>query len=182
LQKFYRINGGATQLKGVVPDIVLPDRMDYLKYREKDNPSALPWDEIAKADYTPWTSTISNSSVVSSSYDQLKTNTTFSKLKDDIKWLDSYSNRDYSLNIAKYRKDQQDLKATYKDMDSLYKLAKVMDVTNIPVDLKVINAAADKTEKNTQWLKRVSNDIYIDETVKVMNKMITQGETAKAVN
>lgn len=53
LQKFYRINGGATQLKGVVPDIVLPDRYEYLKFREKDNTAALPWDTIPRAEYRP---------------------------------------------------------------------------------------------------------------------------------
>ncbi len=36
LQKFYRINGGSTQLKGVSSDIVLPDQLEYLKVREKD--------------------------------------------------------------------------------------------------------------------------------------------------
>ena len=51
LQKFYRINGGSTQLRGVVPDIIIPDQYEYLKYREKDNPDALPWDEIQKATY-----------------------------------------------------------------------------------------------------------------------------------
>ena len=52
LQKFYRINGGSTQLKGVTSDIVLPDQLEYLKVREKDNPDALPWDEINKSPYS----------------------------------------------------------------------------------------------------------------------------------
>ena len=55
LQKFYRINGGSTQLKGVYSDIVLPDNLEYLKVREKDDEDALPWDEINKAAYTNWT-------------------------------------------------------------------------------------------------------------------------------
>src|SRR6185312_15664909 len=50
LQKFYRISGGSTQLRGVASDIVLPDIYpdiyEYSKIREKDNPDALPWDEI----------------------------------------------------------------------------------------------------------------------------------------
>lgn len=180
LQKFYRINGGATQLKGVTPDIVLPDRLEYLKFREKDNPSALPWDEIAKSDYTPWTSTISNNAIVSSAYDQINTSSNFGKIKTNIQWLEKYSDKDYSLNIDKYRQEQKELKATYKELDTLFKLNKQLDVKNIGVDLTAINAAKDKIEKNTQWLKRVSNDIYIDETVKVMNKMIDQAITAKA--
>jgi hypothetical protein len=45
--------------------------------------------------------------------------------------------------------------------------------------MEKINAAKEKIDKNTAWLKRISSDIYIDETVKVMNSMITQSATAK---
>ncbi|MEI9909205.1 MAG: carboxy terminal-processing peptidase [Bacteroidota bacterium] len=54
LQKFYRINGGSTQLKGVSSDIVLPDQYENLKVREKDDVDALPWDEINKSPYANW--------------------------------------------------------------------------------------------------------------------------------
>src|SRR4029077_15347462 len=54
LQKFYRINGGSTQLKGVASDIVVPDTREYLKLREKDDDDALPWDEINKSPYSAW--------------------------------------------------------------------------------------------------------------------------------
>jgi carboxyl-terminal processing protease len=56
LQKFYRINGGSTQLKGVVPDVVIPDQYEYLEFREKDNEDAMKWDEIKEANYTKWNS------------------------------------------------------------------------------------------------------------------------------
>lgn len=179
VQKYYRVNGGATQLKGVTPDIVLPDRYENLKFREKDNSFSLPWDEIAHADYKPWTSTISNDVVVRSAYDQISTSSTFSKIKTSIALLDKYNNKNYSLNINKYKEEQKQLKAVYKELDESYKLAHQMDVKNIPADTVAINAAKEKAEKNAQWLKRVSNDIYIDETVKVMNNMITQSVTAK---
>jgi len=54
-----------------------------------------------------------------------------------------------------------------------------MNVKNIQADMAAINAAKEKIDKNTAWLKRVSGDIYIDETVKVMNSMILQSATAK---
>ncbi len=179
LQKFYRINGGATQLKGVTPDIVLPDRFEYLKFREKDNPSALPWDEITKADYKPWVSTYSDQAVVNSVNDDLKKNATFSKMKIDIDWLEKYNGKEYSLNIDKYKEEQKQLKAAAKELDDLGKLAKELKVKNVAVDTVAINAAKEKIEKNNQWLKRVGGDIYIDETVKVLNSMINQSSTAK---
>ncbi len=179
LQKFYRVNGGATQLKGVVPDIVIPDRMEYLKFREKDNTSALPWDEIGKADYKPWTSTVSNDVVIKYSDEQIARNPTFNKIKEGISWLEKNGDKAYSLNLAKYQQEQEELKTKLKELDELYKLNKTLTVKNIAVDTVGINAAKEKIEKNEQWLKRVSNDIYIDETVKVMNNMIIQTATAK---
>ena len=180
LQKFYRVNGGATQLKGVTPDVILPDRMEYLKFREKDNIAALAWDEIAKAEYKPWTSTYSSSTVVNTVNDDLKKNATFSKIKSDIDWLEKYSDKEYSLNIVKYKAEQTQLKATYKELEDLTKLSKEMKVKNIDADMATINAAKEKVEKNTLWLKKLSGDIYIDETVKVMNNMINQSSTAKS--
>ena len=180
LQKFYRVNGGATQLKGVTPDIVIPDRLEYLKFREKDNTAALPWDEIAKSDYKPWTSTISNDVVITFSEQQIAQNATFNKIKENMKWLEQYNDKAYSLNLNKYKEEQKQLRAKDKELDDLYKLNKEMTVKNIAADTVVINSAKDKVEKNTQWLKRISKDIYIDETVKVMNNMITQTATAKS--
>jgi carboxyl-terminal processing protease len=52
--KFYRINGGATQLKGVVPDIVFPSFTDYMELGEARLPHALPWDSIKPLAYSPW--------------------------------------------------------------------------------------------------------------------------------
>jgi carboxyl-terminal processing protease len=179
LQKFYRVNGGATQLKGVTPDIILPDRLEYLKFREKDNPSALPWDTIAKADYTPWTSTFSNDMVVKNVNTDLSKSTTFGKIRSDIDWLGKYNDKDYSLNIDKYRVEQKQLKTAYKELDDLTKLGKEMKVRNLAADTVEINKAKEKIDKNAQWLKRVSNDIYIDESVKVINTMINLGGTAK---
>ena len=180
LQKFYRINGGATQLKGVTPDIVIPDRMENLKFREKDNTAALPWDEIAKSDYKPWTSTISNDVAINLSDAQIAHNVTFNKIKESINWLEKYNDNAYSLNLSKYKEEQKLIKGKVKELDDLYKLNKDMTVKNIAADTVVINASKDKVDKNEQWLKRISKDIYIDETVKVMNNMITQTATAKS--
>jgi carboxyl-terminal processing protease len=179
LQKFYRINGGATQLKGVTPDVVLPDRMEYLKFREKDNTSALPWDEIAKADYLPWTSTVSNETVVNITYDQINKNSVFSKIKSNIDWLGTNSEKEASLNIIKYKEEQKQLKDTYKQLEELNKLAKELNVKNLAADTVSINSAKERVEKNKQWLKRLSGDIYIDESLKVINNMIMQKATAK---
>ena len=179
LQKFYRINGGATQLKGVVPDVILPDRLEYIKFREKDNPDALKWDEINKADYKTWTSTFSEDAVISAANNDANKSTTFNKIKTNVQWLEKNADREYSLQINQYRKDQQELKTIYKNIEDLYKLPQPMVVKNLAVDLPNISQSADKVDRNKQWIKRLGEDIYIDETMKVLDKMIVQGNLAR---
>ncbi|MEP6713873.1 MAG: carboxy terminal-processing peptidase, partial [Ferruginibacter sp.] len=179
LQKFYRINGGATQLKGVVPDVVLPDRLEYLKFREKDNPDALKWDEIAKADYKTWMSTVSENALINSVNADVNKSITFGKIKTNVDWLAKNADREYDLNITKYKEDQKELKAVYKQLEDLYKLPKMLDVKNLVIDTVAINAAKDKVDRNKQFLKRISDDIYIDESVKVLNKVIVEAAVAK---
>jgi len=176
LQKFYRVNGGSTQLKGVTPDIVLPDRFESLKFREKDNTLSLPWDEIAKVDYTTWTSTLTDNP---SSYLKNSETTTLGKIKTTLLEMDKLNDKEYSLNSTKFKQEKKQLNATYKVLDSLFKLQKELVVKNSAADALPVDAAKDKVEKNNTWLKRLSNDIYIDESVKIMRNMIAQGSTAK---
>ena len=52
IAKFYRINGGSTQHKGVVPDITYPTPINPDEWGESKEENALPWDSIAPASYT----------------------------------------------------------------------------------------------------------------------------------
>jgi len=179
LQKFYRISGGATQKRGVVPDVVLPDRLDYLKYREKDNVSALPWDEIAKANYTEWNDGINLPNVINSTNQEIAQNASFAGIKNCIQLLDKYSNRAYSLNITKYKAEQKEVKAVFNQLDSLNKLSTALKFRNLNADTATINSTEEKIEKNKQWMKVRVNDIYIDESVKAVDKMIGQRNLVK---
>ena len=58
--KFYRINGGSTQNKGVIPDILFPQEVAPSEYGESQEDNALPWDRIGTANFVkvnsvrPW--------------------------------------------------------------------------------------------------------------------------------
>ncbi len=179
-RKFYRVNGGATQLKGVTPDIVIPDRLEYIKIREKDNPDALSWDVISKANYTPWNPGYDVNSLVNKINMQLNTDTLFKQIKNGTQFLEKNADRTYSLNFKKYREELKQMRTVAKQLDTLSKLNVNLNVTNIKTDAATIESDKDKAERNKQLLKRVSGDIYINETVKVMNNMIGQAALARA--
>ena len=178
LQKFYRISGGATQLKGVTPDVVIPDRFELYKSREKDNDAALSWDEISKAQYSPWVSTYSADAVVNAANEQISTSNTFKTMRQQIEWIDKKNDKEASLNLVKYKEDLKQLKVAYKQLDSLYKLPKEMTVMNNAIDTVGVSADKEKLDRNKQFLTRLKGDVYIDETVKVMNNMINQSNVA----
>jgi carboxyl-terminal processing protease len=180
IQKFYRINGGATQLEGVVPDVILPDRLEYLKFREKDNPSALKWDKINQSPFEPWKSTFSAEAIVNEANATVSTSPNFQKIKTTIDWLEKNNDRAYSLNLQKFKADQKSLKDAFKNIEEAYKLSTPFSITNMAADTATINAATEKVERNKQWLKVRSEDIFIDQTVKVMNSMIRQTNMAKS--
>ncbi|GMQ46495.1 carboxy terminal-processing peptidase [Vibrio sp. 10N] len=53
IQKFYRIDGGSTQNRGVVPDVAFPTAVDPAETGESVEDNALPWDSIDRAKYSP---------------------------------------------------------------------------------------------------------------------------------
>src|SRR5687767_7038174 len=81
LQKFYRINGGSTQLRGVNSDITLPDVFEFSPLREKHNPDALPWDEIQKADYNRWKYSLDLSPIKAASNARISSNASFTLIR-----------------------------------------------------------------------------------------------------
>ena len=68
IQKFYRINGGSTQVEGVYSDIAMPTRFSYMKYGERDLEGALPWDKVPQASYAQVNSYSNFSDVVYNQY------------------------------------------------------------------------------------------------------------------
>ena len=174
LQKFYRINGGATQLRGVVHDVIIPDRLELAKAREKDNDAALAWDEISKSDYKLWTSNYNTDLIVASAKEQVKNNMTFKKMREKIDSIDKDNTKAYSLNFNKYQLSQKKLKVRYKQLEELLKLPAELTINNSAVDNEKLTTDKDKAEKNKRFLNTLKNDIYINEAVKVTNKMIAQ--------
>jgi carboxyl-terminal processing protease len=174
LQKFYRINGGSTQLRGVASDVSIPDIFEYTKIREKDNPDALPWDEIQKADYTRWKYGLDLGPIRKASAERLKNNALFSAIHTDAEWLAKQNEKVVSLSLKKYSEEQKKNKAIAKQIETLNKLPQELNVEALPDDLKRLEPDAAKLERFKTWLKNLKNDPYLDEAKNVLNDMVTQ--------
>ena len=179
LQKFYRINGGSTQLKGVSSDIILPDNLEYLKVREKDDEDALPWDEINKATYKNWDPGYDLKTIQQLSNLRLENDNTFNLIKESAEWLSNQNTKEYSLKLDKYKEEQEAIRKTVKQLESLLKLKAELDVSALPKEVDRWSDDKSKQERFQQWLKSLQKDIYLDQAMKVMNDMINQQNLVK---
>ena len=179
LQKFYRVNGGSTQLRGVASDIVLPDNYEYLKFREKDDPDALPWDEIKKAPINNWRSGYELSTIQKLSDARMQNNVAFKMIKENTEWLAKQNDREYPLNFEKYQKEQKAIRSTVKQIESLKKLENEMDVTSLPQDANRFSYDKGKQDRFEQWIKNLRKDIYIEQAAKVTSDMVMQRNLAQ---
>ena len=173
-QMFYRINGASTQLKGVESDIVLPDSYEYLKIREKDNETALPFHKIATAPYFLWSQSAVYEAAIAAEKERVEKDATFKSLKNNLSWIASTSEGYAPLNLSNYQALQTKIKKIVEQNTTLLKVSKPLSVKPVSVDSAKFYNNPDKSkgERYKAWLTAIASDMPISETVKVMNKMI----------
>ena len=121
-QKFYRITGSSTQKKGVVPDVILPDEYEYLKYREKDNESALSWDEMERARYMVWPNNAPLSQVVQSTNLHIQNDTALNKFKQNLRWVSNQIETPVYLKLDKFQAFKKRVQEVSKQNEQALKL------------------------------------------------------------
>jgi carboxyl-terminal processing protease len=170
-QKFYRINGGATQLKGVTPDIILPDPYYLLDQGEKEQDYPMAWDEIKPATYTPLKPAYSLDKVKSGSQARIKANEKFRIVEEASKRMKKQKdNTVVSLNFEKYYAEQKLLKEQAKQLDELDQEISGYEVSALSAD-HVEMADTVRQSKVKDFLKNVKKDIYLSETIAIVNDM-----------
>ena len=180
LQKFYRVSGGSTQLKGVESDIVLPSPLDESKLRERDNKDALPYDEINKAAYTPWKSYWNLNEIKTLSEERLKSDSSFRVIKDNTQWLAKENDKSYPLNIDAYRQERKEIKQKADQIIAVSKLKNKLNISLLPNDPNTSNIEdKNKEDRVKLWQKGLSEDIYLNQAVDVVDDMAHIDRLAK---
>lgn len=177
-QKFYRVNGGSTQLKGVVPDIIMPDTYEYLKIREKDNPNSLPWDAIPQTAYQPWQGNAANhlSEIIKKEQTRISSDANLLLLQDNLKWLSKNGENPINLQIDQFKQMQKQITNTVNQNNNLLKLKTELRVQTLEADKDKFYNNPDKNKgiRYQEWLKLLKQDLQIDASVKIIQELATQ--------
>lgn len=172
IQKFYRINGDATQLKGVSSDILLPDNYMYIKTGEKEHDYAMEWDQIESSSYDASQFKISDK-VIKKSMKRVKENETFALIEENARrWEAQREDKVYPLNLAKYDAEEKQEKEENKKFDVLKSLEfDGFVVENIPVDVPYLEEEESRKKRNEDWMKGIKKDPYVYEALQIIEDL-----------
>lgn len=163
IQKFYRINGGTTQLNGVSSDVILPDSYSYIEFGEREQKHALEYDEIAPANYRPF-ATGAYKKAIEHARSRVATNPKFVS-------IDAY---------AKELKEKRDLTKTPLEWNAFNAFMKAEDAesegykdlfqADEPIGVAFLTGQADefgedesKKSEYERWHKALQKDLYLRE-------------------
>ncbi len=171
-QKFYRINGGSTQLEGVHSDIVIPDRYAYIDMGERDLDNALPFTKIDPAEYQPWKSNIDLARIQNESKARLSQKEQILLIDENAKWVKEQSNENtYSLNLDTFRKEQEMLEAKSKKFNMINKYKNNLVFQPLPHEKLLMDTDEVFKEKRDRWFESLTKDIYVEEALFVLDAL-----------
>lgn len=178
IQKFYRINGGSTQLRGVTPDIVLPNPYEMIDLGERHEKSALKWDEIPPAPYKVVPNAVDVTTLAMLSKNRVENNPTFKLIQDNaVRLKQQQEDNNFYLGEVQFRKEQDENNALSKKLDEIQKTYTPYDITNAKEDKERISQDSTLMTRNTDWIKNLKKDIYLNEVVNIVNDMEKQTST-----
>ena len=140
IQKFYRINGGSTQLKGVAPDITFPNVIDMKEYGEEKEDNALPWDKMPSVNYAEVANARHSIAELAQKHrDRMAKDPEFIALNEDLNVRDERRDRKFlSLNYEKRKaENDKDDDKRLKDLNARFKREgkkPLKDINDLPKD------------------------------------------------
>lgn len=174
-QKFFRVNGGSTQLIGVTPDIVLPDNYQYMDVGEKEYDHAMKWTEIDPVEYSQDVALLDHiDEVAATSKKRVDKNDKFTKVLANAERIKKYrDNSTYSLNIDQFIEEMDQREEDSEQYKDLYDTdIASLKISNLEVDMDNINFDESKQARNQDWLDGMKKDFYLEEALSIMKDMI----------
>ncbi|MCB9234148.1 MAG: carboxy terminal-processing peptidase [Bacteroidia bacterium] len=171
-QKFYRINGGSTQLKGVASDIVIPDIFSKLEVGEKELEHVMPWDEIAPVSFNKWNAKWDAKELARRSAERIKNNPLFATVEEqsDIRKANSDQSV-YSLHLETYRKEMEIRNKQAEELKEASKPIDGLDPASLLVDIEAMGTDTVKTKLAEKWRANLKKDAYIYEACAILQDM-----------
>jgi len=172
IQKFYRINGGSTQLEGVRSDVTMPDKYSYVEIGERDQKNPLGWDKIPRASYEEMDFYKNFDEVVNNSRQRISESDEFNKINEYAIWLkNAQDNNTFSLNFDTYLEEDKKHQSEIDQFKDVFKHESKLEFRSPEKELTLIAQDSSLAAKREAWHVNLTKDIYIDEALKVLSEL-----------
>ena len=172
MSKFFRINGGATQLKGVVPDIVLPDAYSNMKLGEKEEDFAMPWTKINPAAYQLYKSEPNYKELGSALVQRIDTTAYFKLLNAHLALMKKEEeNTLQSLKYVDYAAESKAIESSSNALNGVSKRANGLKIDFLHDEQEAIKTDKVKKERLENFHKTLLQDAYIYQALIALSEM-----------
>jgi carboxyl-terminal processing protease len=177
VQQYFRVNGASTQLRGVVPDVVLPDPASFVESGERTLFHPIPWSSVKQLDYKRVPHAWNAQALAAASRERVKANPIFAKVEAFGRVLTQQrEDTRESIEKAAWEADRKRLKEAQdaanpklKDHKALFEV-EVVTVAGAPAPL---TATQDKDVRARleSWKSDLSRDLWVEESLHVLSDM-----------
>src|SRR5690554_816228 len=172
-QKFYRVNGGSTQLEGVKSDVVMPDRYSYIDVGEKDYSNPMPYDKISPAKFNLWKNPIDVDAIVTLSKKRIEKNEALQLIDENAKWIKKRRDENIvSLNYDTYVQNIERRKEETEKFKAIDKYNNNLKFESLPYEVALMETDTTLLEKRNRWHKNLEKDVYVEEAVFVLQDLM----------
>lgn len=179
-QKFYRINGGSTQLKGVESDVAVPDRFSYIDIGERDYENPLPWDKIAPANFKVWRGYSNLDEVISASKKRLSNNPQIQNIDENARWIKAQRDQNnFSLNYKSYEDQMNEIEKKAEKFEDINNYKTDLTYNALPYEEDLMAKDSTLTQKRERWYETLSKDVYVEEAIHVLQDLKVDTESIK---
>ena len=171
IQKFYRISGKSTQLKGVESDIPMKDVFSYEEIGERFDNYALPWDQVNTTSYAVVNGN-GFASLAKNSENRLAQNKNYQMLLESAQWREKLDKEEkVSLNIKDFETLMKERKAQIEKFKPLLKYDNGLKFALHADEVNRGKTDEAFAKKSENWIKNLKRDIYLQETVNIISEL-----------
>lgn len=170
--KYYRVNGGSTQLEGVKSDVVVPDRYSYIDVGEKDENNPLNWDQIEPASFGIWNGYLNYEEAIKNSKARVSKNTNMQLIDENAQWIRKQQDEKiFPLNFSTLQKEMKADQDYLKRFDSLKNYNNRMLYSSTPEDMIYLKNNEAALDRRNRWEESLKKDIYLEEAVSILEDL-----------
>lgn len=168
-QKFYRINGGSTQLEGVKSDVVVPDKYSYSPIGERDQENPLPWDKIDAVPYEKWDGYIDFKATIAKSKERMDGNEQLKLIDENARWIkERREENEIPLNLTAFEADVKKDEMTAKKYKAIAEYETGLKFQPLGYEIDLMEQDSVLKQKRERWYKDLAGDVYMEEAINVL--------------